>query len=189
MTPLIKILICLSYLFGISELILTVTKRSKQKYVKKKNDRGSLIILWVIIIIGITVGFNLANYRTWNSINYFVYAVGILFYVAGIIIRWTAIVQLRKAFTVDVAISEKQELKTDGLYRIVRHPSYLGTIMIVSGLSLCMNSLLSFLVITIPVFFANIYRIHVEEAVLQEEFGKKYEEYCRTTKTIIPFIY
>jgi protein-S-isoprenylcysteine O-methyltransferase Ste14 len=189
MTIVIKILIYLSYLFGTSELILTVTKRSKQKNVKRKNDRGSLIILWVIIIMSITAGFNLADYKTWNSLNYFIYAVGILVYLAGMIIRWTSIIQLKKAFTVDVAISKNQKLKTDGLYRMVRHPSYLGTIMIVSGLSLCMNSLLSFLIIIVPVFFANIYRIHVEEAILLEEFGVKYEEYCKTTRKIIPFIY
>jgi hypothetical protein len=59
MTIMIRILIYLSYLFGTSEFILTITKRSKQKYVRKKNDRGSLIILWVIIIVGITAGSNL----------------------------------------------------------------------------------------------------------------------------------
>jgi len=189
MTIMIKILIYLSYLFGTSELILTVTKRSKQKNVKKKNDRGSLIILWVIIIISITAGFNLANYKIWSSLNYFIYATGILLYFAGMIIRWTAIIQLKKAFTVDVAISRDQELKTDGLYRHIRHPSYLGTIMIVTGLSLCMNSLLSFLVIVVPIFLANIYRIHVEEVILVDEFGEKYEEYRKTTRKIIPYIY
>ena len=189
MTIMIKILICLSYLFGTSELILTVTKRSKQKNVKKKNDRGSLIILWVIIILSITAGFNLAYYKTWSSLNYFIYAMGIMVYFSGMIIRWTSIIQLKKAFTVDVAISRNQELKTDGLYRLVRHPSYLGTIMIVSGLSLCMNSLFSFLVVTIPVFLANIYRIHVEEAILVDEFGEKYKEYRKTTRKIIPYIY
>ena len=189
MTIVIKILIYLSYLFGTSELILTVTKRSKQKNVKRKNDRGSLIILWVIIIMSITAGFNLADYKTWNSLNYFIYAVGILVYLAGMIIRWTSIIQLKKAFTVDVVISQKQELKTDGLYKIVRHPSYLGIALISSGLSIGMNSLFSFLVLTLPVFFAIIYRIYVEEAILLEEFGVKYEKYCKTTRKIIPFIY
>jgi protein-S-isoprenylcysteine O-methyltransferase Ste14 len=61
--------------------------------------------------------------------------------------------------------------------------------MIVSGLSLCMNSLFSFLVVTIPVFLANIYRIHVEEAILVDEFGEKYKEYRKTTRKIIPYIY
>jgi protein-S-isoprenylcysteine O-methyltransferase Ste14 len=189
MTIMIKILICMSYLFGTSEFILTIAKRSKQKYVKKKNDKGSLIIIWVIIIIGITAGFNLAYYKTWSSLNYFIYAFGILIYLSGMIIRWTSIIQLKKAFTVDVAISQNQELKKDGLYRIIRHPSYLGNIMIISGLSIGMNSMLSFLVVTVPVFLAISYRIYVEEAVLLEEFGPKYEEYRKTTKRIIPYIY
>ena len=189
MTILIRMLIYLSYLFATSELILTVIKRSKQKYTKKKNDRGSLIILWIIITIGIMFAFNLADYETWSLLNYFIYAVGILLYLVGLIVRWTSIIQLKKAFTVDVVISQKQELKTDGLYKIVRHPSYLGIALISSGLSIGMNSLFSFLVLTLPVFFAIIYRIYVEEAILLEEFGVKYEKYCKTTRKIIPFIY
>jgi protein-S-isoprenylcysteine O-methyltransferase Ste14 len=189
MTIMIKVLIYMSYLFGTSEFILTIIKRSKQKSVKMKNDKGSLIILWVLIILGIVAGFNLADYRKWSSLNYIIYAVGILVYLVGLIIRWIAIFQLKKAFTVDVAISHEHELKTDGLYSIVRHPSYLGNILIVSGLSIGMNSLLSFLAVTIPVFLAISYRIYVEEAILMKEFGQKYEEYCRTTKRIIPFIY
>jgi len=189
MTIMIKILIYLSYIFGTSEFILTIIKRSKQKLVKMKNDRGSLIILWVLIIIGIVAGFNLADYRKWSSLNYIIYATGILVYLVGLIIRWIAIFQLKKAFTVDVAISHQQELKTDGLYSMVRHPSYLGNILIVSGLSIGMNSLLSFLVVTIPVFLAISYRIYVEEEILLEEFGEKYRDYCHITKRIIPFIY
>lgn len=189
MTIMIKILIYLSYLFGTSEFILTVIKRSKQKSVKMKNDKGSLIILWILIILGIVAGFNLADYRKWSSLNYVIYTVGILVYLFGLIIRWISIFQLKKAFTVDVAISHEQDLKTDGLYSIVRHPSYLGNILIVSGLAIGMNSLLSFLVVTLPVFLAISYRIYVEEAILIKEFGEKYEEYRKTTRKILPYIY
>jgi protein-S-isoprenylcysteine O-methyltransferase Ste14 len=97
--------------------------------------------------------------------------------------------QLKKAFTVDVAINQNHELKTDGLYKTVRHPSYFGLLLILSGLSIGMNSLLSFLVITLPVFLAISYRIYVEEVVLLEEFGAKYEEYRKATKKLIPYIY
>jgi protein-S-isoprenylcysteine O-methyltransferase Ste14 len=186
---LIRILIALSYLFVSSELILTIVKRSRQKSVKKKNDGGSLIIIWVIITISIFAGFNLAKYKQWSIINYLVYGTGILIFIIGMIIRWASIFQLKKAFTVDVAINKDHDLKTDGLYRFVRHPSYLGVMLIVSGLSVGMNTLWSFLVITLPVFIAILYRIKVEETVLSEEFGKKYQDYCAGTKKILPYIY
>jgi protein-S-isoprenylcysteine O-methyltransferase Ste14 len=32
------------------------------------------------------------------------------------------------------------------------------------------------------------YRIHVEEHVLQEHLGQRYQEYMRRTKRLIPFV-
>lgn len=183
------IIISLAALFGFSEIILMLTKRSKKKSVKKKRDKGSMVLLWVVITISLTIGFNLADYRTWNSMNNFIASLGLLLFSLGLIIRWATIIQLKKAFTVDVAINQEHELKTDGLYKILRHPSYFGLLLMFSGLSIGMNSLLSFLVITLPVFLAISYRIYVEEAVLLEEFGAKYEEYRKVTWKIIPYIY
>ena len=184
-----KILIYLSFIFLFSEISLALAKRSKQKSVKKKSDRGSMVILWVMITIGITAGFYLGNHRVWVFSNYVIASFGMFLFFLGIVIRWAAIIQLKKAFTVDVAINKEHELKTDGLYKLVRHPSYFGLILIMTGLSVGMNSLFSFLVLTLPVFFALVYRIYVEEAVLMEEFGVKYKDYCKTTKKIIPYLY
>jgi protein-S-isoprenylcysteine O-methyltransferase Ste14 len=186
---LVRILIYLSYLFVGSELILTFTKRSKLKSVKKKGDRGSLVIIWIIITISIFAGFYLANFRPWSGINYAIYSIGIAVFLSGLFIRWATIIQLKKAFTVDVAINQEHALKTDGIFKMVRHPSYLGVVMIVSGLAIGMNSFYSILVIAIPVFLAILYRIRVEEAVLLEEFGEDYRKYMKTTRKIIPYLY
>jgi hypothetical protein len=56
------------------------SKRSKKQTVKKKNDRGSLILMWFIITIGLTVGFNLAYYGKWKISNYIIASAGLLFY-------------------------------------------------------------------------------------------------------------
>jgi protein-S-isoprenylcysteine O-methyltransferase Ste14 len=183
------VIICLAYLFGISETILAFTKRSKKKTVKIKKDRGSLIIMYVVFTISMTAGFFLADFRSQTSLHYIMISLGLIIYLLGLLIRWTSIIQLKKAFTVDVAIVQEHELKTDGLYKIIKHPAYLGLFMIFLGLSISMNNLLSVLVIAIPVFLAIAYRIKVEEAVLIEEFGSKYKEYSESTKRIIPFVY
>jgi protein-S-isoprenylcysteine O-methyltransferase Ste14 len=88
-----------------------------------------------------------------------------------------------------VAINQTHQLKTDGLYKIVRHPGYLGLIMITAGLSIGMNSLLSFIVVTIPIFLAIMYRIYVEEKVLIKEFGDRYMEYSQSTKKLLPYFF
>lgn len=183
------VIIFLANLFGISESILAVKKRSKKSTVKRKGDKGSLIALYVVFCISMTAGFMLADFRSQTGVYYLIVSAGLIIYLLGLLIRWASIIQLKKSFTVDVAINKEHDLKTDGLYKFVRHPSYLGLFLIFFGLSVSMNSMYSFLVICIPVFLVIQYRIYVEEAVLLEEFGEKYREYVRSTRKIIPYIY
>ena len=166
-----------------------LVKHSKIKTSKTRKDRGSMILLWAMITLGFTCGFFLAKHNSWNSINTLIAGIGLLFVLSGIVIRWIAIIQLGKSFTVDVAITEVASLKTDGLYKRVRHPSYIGLLLIILGFSATMNSFYSFLVLVVPVFLAIIYRIHVEESVLTQEFGESYFLYMSKTKKLIPGVY
>jgi protein-S-isoprenylcysteine O-methyltransferase Ste14 len=177
-------LVILAYLFGMSELILAFFKRSRKGKVKTRKDKGSLIFLWSVITLGITAGFFLSR-----PISMFWMGFGTGLIIAGLIIRWVAILQLGKSFTVDVAITDSAVLKTDGIYERLRHPSYLGVLLIVTGFSAAMNSLLSFTVLVIPVFTALVYRIKIEEELLISEFGSQYKNYMLTTKKLIPGIY
>lgn len=183
------LLIALVWIFAISELILTLVKRSRISRVKRRNDRGSLILIWFAIPISLQVGFNLGRYDNWNTYNYLLAISGCLVYIAGMVLRWLSIIQLRESFTVDVAVSKQQELKTDGLYRFVRHPSYTGIILILAGLSLGMNNILSAAIIIIPAFLAILYRIKVEEKILIDEFGGRYLNYAEKTKKLIPYLF
>jgi protein-S-isoprenylcysteine O-methyltransferase Ste14 len=185
----IKISIFFSLLFLISEMLLVLTKHSERKTAAKQKDRGSLIFMWTSICAGLTFGFINARYSTWSMMDYIVATAGLLIIIAGFAVRWTAIIQLKKAFTVDVAINRAHELKTNGLYSIIRHPSYLGLLLIMTGEAVSMVSLISFAVVFLPVFIAVLYRIHVEEQLLEEAFGEMYGVYRLKTKMIVPFIY
>jgi protein-S-isoprenylcysteine O-methyltransferase Ste14 len=184
-----KVFIVMSFIFMFQELILAILMRSDAKTVRKRSDKGSLPLLWVVITISFTAGFNLAYYGSWHISNYLFGVLGLTTYLAGFVIRWIAIVQLRKAFTVDVAIRAGQELKTNGIYRLVRHPSYLGGILMIAGVAIGMNTIMSVIVVIVPVFLAFSYRISVEEELLIETFGDKYKTYTKTTKRIIPYLY
>ena len=185
----IQIVIYFSLFFFLSEIILMIAKRSKKKKSKKRNDRRSLLLFWIVIPLSLTIGFLTANYLTWNSFNKYLAIVGLIIFIIGIIVRWIAIIQLNKEFTVDVVITADHQLKTDGIYATIRHPSYLGLLLISVGLSMAMNSIISFLVITIPILFAIIYRITIEENILISEFGEKYIDYRKKTYKIIPKVY
>lgn len=177
-------IIYFSYAFCLSEILLMIVKRSRSGSVKNRADKGSLIFLWSMITIGFVSGFFLSK-----PLNDFWAGIGIPLVIGGLLIRWIAILQLGKSFTVDVAITHNATLKTDGIYSVVRHPSYSGLLLIVSGFAALMHSVYSFLVLVVPVFIAILYRISVEEKLLTNEFGGKYSAYKNETKKLIPGIF
>jgi len=75
-----------------------------------------------------------------------------------------------------------------GLYRIVRHPSYLGLIVFVE-IGIHSGNRISFVVLVVPTTAALIYRIQVEEQALQEAFGEEYAQYSRVTKRLVPGVH
>lgn len=182
----IKIVIYFSILFFISEFSLMILKHSKKGKTKLKNDKLSLIIFWITIPLSLTIGLFTANYQKWNTLNHSIAIFGFSVFAIGIIIRWISIIQLKNEFTVNVSITKNHNLKTDGIYKKIRHPSYLGLLLICFGLSTAMNSVISFFVISIPIYIAIIYRIKIEESILIKEFGDLYKQYILNSKKLFP---
>lgn len=74
---------------------------------------------------------------------------------------------------------------SSGLYRYIRHPIYVGDLMLLLGLELCLNSWLVLGVAAlVPVV---IHRAVREERVLVQRLPG-YETYLRRTKRFIPFV-
>jgi protein-S-isoprenylcysteine O-methyltransferase Ste14 len=107
----------------------------------------------------------------------------------GLVVRWSAIFTLGKSFSSNVAIHDSQQLNHSGPYRFVRHPSYLGLLLIFLAVGLHSRNWLSFGCATVPTTAALLYRIHVEESALVRAFGEEYMAYSKTTKRLIPGLY
>jgi protein-S-isoprenylcysteine O-methyltransferase Ste14 len=154
-------------------------------------DRGSLLLLWITLIAAGTLG---ARYGDTHAANLFpgtewIRYVGLAIMALGVAVRWTAVLSLGRAFSASVAIRAGQQLYTQGLYRRVRHPSYLGLLMILAAIGVHTHNWTGFAIILIPSFAALSYRIHVEEKALQAAFGNAYEAYSSATKRLIPGVY
>ena len=73
-------------------------------------------------------------------------------------------------------------LVTNGPFAFTRHPMYLGMLLILAGVALCLGSLSPWLVV--PAFLWQITRRFVlaEEAKLEATFGETYREYKRRVR-------
>ncbi len=76
-----------------------------------------------------------------------------------------------------------------GIYHYVRHPAYLGQLLISIGFGIVMNNWICICFMVIPPLLAILYRIHIEEKALIEKFGSSYMDYMKKTKGLLPFIY
>ena len=107
---------------------------------------------------------------------------------AGLLLRSYAILTLKNYFTVDLAIQQGHRLIRHGPYRILRHPSYSGALLCFSGLALSIGYWGTTLIVLVPVISAYSLRITKEEHILRKAFGDVYQEYCRHTYRLVPWI-
>jgi protein-S-isoprenylcysteine O-methyltransferase Ste14 len=117
------------------------------------------------------------------------FAVGVVLTVIGLMIRIQSILTLKQYFTYSVSQVENHELIETGFYKVIRHPGYLGQLMIFAGISTSLSNWLSILLMMIPITFGYIYRIKVEERFMIEQMGENYLNYQKRTKRLIPMIY
>jgi protein-S-isoprenylcysteine O-methyltransferase Ste14 len=81
----------------------------------------------------------------------------------------------------------KDALTITGPYRMVRHPLYLGWMLIVFGAAHMTADRLIFAAITATYL---VVAIRWEERTLEQAFGSDYQRYCRVVRwRVIPFIY
>jgi protein-S-isoprenylcysteine O-methyltransferase Ste14 len=173
-----------------SEIVLAIVRRSGTKAADSL-DRSSLRVLWIAIMASVTAGILAADLgrgvfggrgTPWP-------AFGLALIVAGLVVRWWAILSLKQAFTVDVAIAADQRLVDHGLYRLIRHPSYTGSLLSFAGFGLVLGNWVSLAAVVIPTTAAFLYRIGVEERALRAGFGEPYARYMQRTRRLIPFLY
>jgi protein-S-isoprenylcysteine O-methyltransferase len=110
-------------------------------------------------------------------------------FVVGLVFRWWAIITLGRFFTVDVTIEKDHQLVERGPFRWVRHPSYTGVLLAFVGFALTLRNWAAILVVLVPIFFAFIRRMNVEEEALRGALGERYSTYMKRTKRLIPGVY
>jgi protein-S-isoprenylcysteine O-methyltransferase Ste14 len=188
---LLGVLVASLLIWRVMEAIVDIRTRSRLRAGARRQDRGSRVVLIGVLMLGILAGILLASKDPATAITSarpFLFWLGILLIYAGIALRLYAIHVLGAFFTTVVAVAPEQTVIETGPYRLIRHPSYTGFLITLLGFGLCLTNWLSLLVIMACALIGFSYRIRVEEQVLQEQLGERYQEYMRRTKRLIPFV-
>lgn len=178
-------------IWALSEFWLGLKRRSEDR--SRSRDRGTLRLLLVTVYVCIGLAVWL-SYRPEGHIGNAdirqpLFWVGLLLMAGGLALRFWAIRVLARFFTIDVNIQPGHELIRRGPYRLLRHPSYTGSLMTFLGFGLALGNVWSLLVVMAPVTVAFLWRMRIEERVLAEAFPTQYPEYARQTKRLIPFVW
>ena len=116
------------------------------------------------------------------------FAIGVTLLVLGSLLRRSCWRTLGEYFTGDVRARSDQPVIRTGPYRLVRHPSYTGAMMMFVGIGLALGSVPALVLIIATTIAAYGYRVAVEERALVETIGEPYRLYMAECKRFIPYI-
>ncbi|CAG8578150.1 15287_t:CDS:2, partial [Funneliformis caledonium] len=133
-----------------------------------------------------TINFNTASDQ--YPFNLFVAWFGVCLIFLGVWLRWYAM-RINRFFTRNLRIGEGQFIVTEGPYRHIRHPGYLGQLLIWNGFGLSSGNYLVASIIFIVISITYWFRIRKEEVSLLRTFGVDYLEYSTRVSKLIPHIY
>jgi len=113
---------------------------------------------------------------------------GVLIYLLALGWVYWSFMTLGKQHSAEVTIQEDHRFITEGPYRWVRHPMYLGLIVYPAGAGLAFGSWIG---IALPLLLTALFvwRIADEEKLMRREFGERWEAYCQRTWRLVPFVY
>jgi protein-S-isoprenylcysteine O-methyltransferase Ste14 len=156
-----------------------------------KEDRSNR---WVIAVLGVLSVIDAYLPAYTDRIDFLTFGgegvrwLGFLLYTAGGVLRLAPVFVLGRRFSGLVAIQPEHRLVTNGLYGIIRHPSYLGLFISVLGWGLAFRSGVG-VVIAVLMLVVLLARIKAEERLLSETFGAEYDAYRSGTWRLVPYVY
>ncbi|KAF9350573.1 hypothetical protein BGX34_001143 [Mortierella sp. NVP85] len=126
------------------------------------------------------------QWKTWGFLN----KIGLIMVVLGQAARTLAMFSAKSNFShhVEYYKEEHHVLVTDGIYSVLRHPSYFGFYYWALGSQLMLMNPVCFIGFGGALYYFFSERIEYEEELLIRFFGQNYRDYKARTSTGIPMI-
>ena len=101
---------------------------------------------------------------------------------AGVTFAVIANVQFARHQTTIKPFQLSSALVTGGIFRVSRNPMYLGMVMVLAGIGVCLGTLSPFAAIPLFVWLIRARFVRFEEASLEEQFGDEFLGYKRNVR-------
>jgi methyltransferase len=98
--------------------------------------------------------------------------VGVVVFAIAKLLKWWAILTLGQAWTFRVVVVPDMPLITDGPYRFVRHPNYIGVLGELVGVALMSDARVSGPILTVLFVLLMFKRIALEERTLMPDHSE-----------------
>jgi len=139
-------------------------------------------------VLGLPIGRALAPDATTGD-GAWLFAVGLVVGWLGLLLRWWSFASLGTYFTLVVKTSDDQPIVDRGPYRVLRHPSYSGLLLVVAGCGLMLGNWLGTTTAVVLVSTALVYRLRREESALTAALGDRYRLFAQGRARLIPYVW
>jgi protein-S-isoprenylcysteine O-methyltransferase Ste14 len=179
--------IVIAVVTGVLELSGALRSRSEAT----ARDRGSQLVIRLCAVPGVILLILSPRIAPGAAIQAPLIAsiVGLVVFASGEALRIWSRLTLGRYFTYSVMTSSDQPVITNGPYRLVRHPSYTGVLLIVLGIGTVYGNWLGLGCFALTYLAGLLYRIHVEERALFEDLGDRYKAFAAGRKRLIPHVW
>jgi protein-S-isoprenylcysteine O-methyltransferase len=177
------------FVFGVTTLA-TQPALSPKSLVTDTSDRLSALAILIAVIasnLGSAMEFSLRA-RLFPAPTSWWVIVGVGIGSAGLMLRLWAIRTLGSFFTSTVQVQPEQPVMSDGPYRLLRHPSYTGSLLTALGTAVAFGSPAGVALVCTLALPAYLYRIRIEERALLAALGVAYAEYRSRTWGLLPLV-
>jgi protein-S-isoprenylcysteine O-methyltransferase Ste14 len=156
-----------------------------------REDRSNRWVITAFSVLGLLDGYVPAytdRVEFWTIDGDAVRWVGVVLLAVGGALRIWPVFVLGNRFSGLVAIQQGHTLVTTGIYRFIRHPSYLGLLLTAVGGALGFRSGVGLLLAGLMLLVV-LSRIRSEEKLLLAQFGDEYAAYRARTSRLIPGVF
>jgi protein-S-isoprenylcysteine O-methyltransferase Ste14 len=176
----------------LGELRIRTTRPAYTGQVRRRTSVANRAVMVAGIGGGLFGAFTVAGHssgpliagRSWPLLLF-----GLAVALAGIALRQWAVQALGRFFQLELVVQEQHSVVRSGPYRVLRHPSYAGSILTCIGIGIALGRWESLAFMFVLPTAAFVHRITMEERMLVAGVGNDYAQYRRETWRLLPGVW